>query len=140
MRPMIRNLGLVALAYMTLLGCRTPAERSAAEADRIANALGDYIALRCDLPSDINALQKFAADGSYGVNWKRLTKVSFFPIFSNVVRVECTETSGAYDYRNVLVAARGVSPFMPTGTNDVSQFLSDPKTIFKFFSSTPAPN
>jgi hypothetical protein len=131
---MFKRLIVLTLLGFTLLGCRS-AERSAAEEDKVAHVLGDFIAFRKALPNDIAALQTFADGGGYKMHWQRFTRISFFPISSNGVRVEFLDVAGRADYRTIYISARGLSPLVSSGTTDTTdpKAMTDPKAIFMFF-------
>lgn len=116
---------------IALFGCQTPEARLAAEEDKVASVLGDFIAFRKALPSDAAALRTFADDGGYGVRWQQFSKVAFRPISATGIRVEFLDTAGVSDYRIIFISARGLSPFVPASasadTNGITLLLTDPK-------------
>ena len=127
-----RHVTALAILSTMLFGCQTPEARLASEADKIANAFGDFIAFRNRLPIDTAALRTFADSGGYGVRWQRFSDVSFRPISAAGVRVEFVDRTGQADYRIIIISARGLAPFEPfsasSATNNIFLLLHDPKT------------
>src|SRR5262245_23071183 len=124
---MVRHLILFAIVSISLLGCRMPEARTAAEADKVARVLGDFTASRKGLPSDIAARQTFADGEGYGVRWHQFSRIAFRPISATGIRFEFLDTNGASDYRIIFISARGLPPFVPDSasadTNGITLLL-----------------
>ena len=96
-RAVSRATGILAFLCIALTACQTTPERAQAEADKIARAMGDFIAFRKQLPGDLAALKTFTNGGTYGIRWQTFEGVSFYPVADFSVRLDLAYRTGAVD-------------------------------------------